>query len=285
MNKENKLSVSSLALGLTAASLAQCFAAVLNERSARAFLWQNLPGTAALVLISLVFCALAERYQLISGKSLAARFTGLVLVIWFGWELVHTCIQAQAVCRIQFGTNAIIGVFPLLLLVGIRINAAALNQASRIMWWLFFITVLVFIAGLYGQMDWHRLFLAEETGNFWFEDVQHITLYPEYFVLSALFRQKDLGKATLLPIWSYAVQVSYVIAAELIFGQVSNSAYTGAELLRVWSLGWFSRLDALVLLIWLAMALYRICLIIHILRLLFRQNSPGKISWQKGEKA
>ena len=78
------------------------------------------------------------------------------------------------------------------------------------------------------------------------------------------------GRGALLPFWPFAAQAGYALALELVLGRLAGHDYTGVELLRAWALGYFSRLDALLLLVWLAAALWRICLLAGVLRALWR---------------
>ena len=55
-------------------------------------------------------------------------------------------------------------------------------------------------------------------------------------------------------------------------GRPDSPAYAGLELLRAWAMGYFSRLDAFLLLVWLAAALWRLCLLAFVLRRLARLN-------------
>ena len=51
-----------------------------------------------------------------------------------------------------------------------------------------------------------------------------------------------------------------------------------------WAMGYFSRLDAFLLLVWLAAALWRLCLLGFVLRRLARLNGGQKAPAQQPEK-
>lgn len=66
------------------------------------------------------------------------------------------------------------------------------------------------------------------------------------------------------PFVSFGIQISFSFAVQMVFG-VKADEYGGAELLRAMSLGVFSRLDALLVLIWLISGLFRICLLSYLI--------------------
>ena len=74
---------------------------------------------------------------------------------------------------------------------------------------------------------------------------------------------------------------SVLLWIALLFGARQGSGLPGYELLRSWTLGAFSRFDAVFLLLWLAAMFFRICVLAHILRLLwekFRGRSVCEVS-------
>ena len=96
-----------------------------------------------------------------------------------------------------------------------------------------------------------------------------IPIYPEYFALPLLCQKKKAHQGIFLPFWSYGVQAGYALVLDLVLGRAVSSDYQGLELPRAWALGYFSRLDALLLLLWLTAALWRICLLAYLLRALW----------------
>ena len=92
------------------------------------------------------------------------------------------------------------------------------------------------------------------------------------------------SRAALLPFWVWAVQAGYAFVLALVLGRPQADGYTGLELLRAWAMGYFSRLDAFLLLVWLAAALWRLCLLAFVLRRLARLNGGQKAPAQQPEK-
>lgn len=270
MKREEPFTLSAVGLGLVAATLAQSFARLDGRLSVRQLLLSGLAGTAALALASWLASVLARRYRLFGGDGAAARIVGAAFLLWFGAELVRTVFQAQEICSQQFSSGALWGLLPLLVLAGWRLDGSAFNHTSRILWWLVLGGALICIAGLGGQMRWQRLFDGSGNPAPW--ALPALPVYPEYFALPLLCAHQKQGKGALLPFWSFAVQLGYALGVELLFGRVQGNGYTGLELLRAWTLGVFSRLDALLVLVWLAASLYRICFLLCVLRLLWRKN-------------
>ena len=66
----------------------------------------------------------------------------------------------------------------------------------------------------------------------------------------------------------FAVQAAALLGGALLFG---SGAYPRLELLRAWSGGSFSRMDALLLLLWLLCAVYRAAMLCAAIRLLWQQ--------------
>ena len=111
-------------------------------------------------------------------------------------------------------------------------------------------------------------------------------VFPEYFALPLLCTEQDVrrSRAALLPFWVWAVQAGYAFVLALVLGRPQADGYTGLELLRAWAMGYFSRLDAFLLLVWLAAALWRLCLLAFVLRRLGRLNGGQKAPAQQPEK-
>jgi hypothetical protein len=189
-------------------------------------------------------------------------------LLWFGTETLRTALWAQRICRQEFASGALPGVLPLLLvcLAALGVRPAACSRAARMLWWLVALGAVAALAGLAGQMHWENL----EMCSVWADGVQssafELWLWPEYFALPLLAEGDPAAqrRAVWLPGWMFGVQIGFAFCAELLFGAGAfalgnGSGYAGLEVLRAWQLGMFSRLDALLLLVWLAAALYRIC--------------------------
>lgn len=270
--QDRGFSLSALGLGLVTASLAECFYSSAGAYGARSILLLGFLNTAGLAAAAGLFAALAEKFDLFSGQGFFPKLAGWGFFVWFALETGRTIAAAQTVCREHFGSNALIAVLPVLLLVSWQMNDSALDRSARAIWWLLAAGILACLAGLWDQMHWHRLFGAEDP-SLWADGWPKILIYPEYFALPLLCQGKKVRRGALLPFWSYAVQAGYAFVLELVLGQVAGPDYSGLELLRAWALGYFSRLDALLLLLWLAAALWRICLLAFVLRTLWQRNS------------
>lgn len=281
--KDGAFSLSALGLGLVTASLAQCFYSFAGIYGARTAVLLGLLETLGLILAAGFFAMLAEKFSLFSGQGFLSKLTGWFFFGWFALEMGRTIAAAQIVCRDHFGSNALIAVLPVLLLISWRMNADALDRSARAIWWLLAAGCLVCLAGIWDQMHWQRLFVSANL-SLWADGLPPVWLYPEYFALPLLCRGRNLRRGAFLPFWSYAVQAGYAFVLELVLGRTIGTNYKGLELLRAWALGYFSRLDALLLLIWLASALWRICLLAYALRTLWRRSIRiEKTGWIKNQ--
>ena len=116
---------------------------------------------------------------------------------------------------------------------------------------------LIALLGLGEQARWQRLMETDSLPATW-----TVPLYAEYFALPMLCSRPQ--KSAMLPFVSFGIQISFAFAVQMVFG-VKADEYGGAELLRAMSLGVFSRLDALLVLIWLISGLFRICLLSYLI--------------------
>lgn len=267
-------SVPTVGLGLTAAVLAGCFYSPAGESSARRVVLLGFAEAAVLALAAWLFGFWASQTGLFAGRGFLPRLAGWLFFLWFGLEFARTAAAAQTVCREEFGTNALIAVLPVLLVVTWRMDAGALDRSARALWWLLAAGAVICLAGLWDQMRWQRLF--QGSGGGLLADGWPLRLYPEYFALPLLCREKDVPKGALLPFGAYVLQGGYAFVLTLVLGRPDGPGYAGLELLRAWAMGYFSRLDAFLLLVWLAAALWRLCLLAFVLRRLARLNAWGK---------
>ena len=115
---------------------------------------------------------------------------------------------------------------------------------------------LLCLLGLNGQFHWESLMMQA--------DAQPIILplYPEYFALPLFCPAKQVRCAVWLPVKAFILAGSFVLCTELVFG--AGNALPGIELLRAGRLGSISRFDALVLLVWLAAAMFRFCVLVQV---------------------
>lgn len=270
--KDGFFSLPALGLSLVTASLAQSFYTPAGTGTARSILLFGLIHAVLLTMAAGLFCVLSERFALFSGQGFLPRLAGWGFWLWFGWELIRTVAAAQTVCREHFGSNALIAVLPLLLLASRQMAADALDRSARAIWWLLAAGVVVCLAGVWDQMHWQRLFVAGQP-SLQMDSWPQLYLYPEVFALPLLCTGRNTRRGAVLPFWSYAAQAGYGLVLELVLGRTAGPDYLGVELLRAWALGYFSRLDALLLLLWLAAALWRICLLFFALRKLWQINT------------
>ena len=91
-----------------------------------------------------------------------------------------------------------------------------------------------------------------------------LPLYPEYFALPLFCPAKQVRYAVWLPVKAFILAGSFALCTELVFG--AGNALPGIELLRAGRLGSISRFDALVLLVWLAAAMFRFCVLVQVVR-------------------
>lgn len=281
--KGSTFSLSALGLGLVTASLAEQFYSPAGEWTARSTLLLGFLSTSGLVIAAGLFCTLAKKFDLFSGRDFLSKLAGYGFFVWFAIEMGRTIAVAQMVCRDHFGSNALIAVLPVLLLASWKMQADALDRSARAIWWLLAAGILACLAGIWNQMHWQHLFSAD-CFSLWENGWPSVRLYPEYFALPLLCRGRNIHRGVLLPCWSYVVQTGYAFVMQLVLGRAIHPDYTGLELLRAWTLGYFSRLDALLLLLWLAAALWRICLLAYILRTLWQRNiGMQKSTWIRNQ--
>ena len=264
MKEQGIFSARTLGLGIVTAALAACFTQTGAVTSARAALLLGAPQALGLVLLSAVALYAGRWCGLFTGRGLCSKAVCGALLLWFAAELAQTALEAQRICWQQFHSMAVVGLVPLLCWVGWGLEEPALNHTARILWWFVLGGAAACVLGLAGQMQWERLF--EDAAPLWGQAAPRPLLLAEYFALPLLGTAQARRRGVWLPALSFGVQGLFALGLELLFGPMQNSSYTGFELLRAWALGAFSRLDALLVLIWLATALYRVCFLSRVLR-------------------
>ncbi len=243
-----------LSLSVVTAALADGIPQGVPVRRA---LWLGVVSTVCLCILSALAAAALQ------GKtpSFAVR---LALTAGLFMELVHTLVQAQGLCAAEFSSMALLGFLPLLLWAGWGIRPASWNASARVLWWFAAVGSVVCLLGLAGQLHWYRLFApAQPTATGW-----NIPVYAEYFAGALLCSARSARRTALLPVWGFAVQAIALLGGALLFG---SGTYPRLELLRAWSGGSFSRMDALLLLLWLLCAIYRTAMLCAAIRLLWQQ--------------
>ena len=223
----------------------------------RRALWLGAVSTVCLCILS----ALAAAALLNKAPSFAVR---LALTAGLFMELAHIIVQAQGLCAAEFSSMALLGFLPLLLWAGWGIRPASWNASARVLWWFAAVGGVICLLGLAGQLHWYRLFTpAQPTATGW-----GVPVYAEYFAGALLCSARSVRRTVWLPVWGFAVQAAALLGGALLFG---SGAYPRLELLRAWSGGSFSRMDALLLLLWLLCAVYRAAMLCAAIRLLWQQ--------------
>ena len=261
-------------LSVGAAVFARCMAASGGDVPVRVFLLRGLPLAFGMVLLS----ALAAEKDLFDGNTLFCKACRMLLLLWAVAELVDAIREAQTLCWEQFSSMAVIGFLPLLFAAGWCLAPEPFSRAAKILWLLAVVGVFIGIAGLAGQFHWQNLLEAAPSRS----GRVTLPLYAEYFLLPLTAEkpmEHRLPRTVWLPMGAFLLEGGYRLGQELLFG---GSAYPGVELLRAWTLGGFSRMDALFLLVWLAAALFRICFLTRVIRLLaepfWAQEMPQEAS-------
>ena len=240
--------------GLVTAALADGIPQSVPVRRA---LWLGVVSAVCLCILSALAVAMLQN----KAPSLAVR---LALTAGLFMELMHTLVQAQGLCTAEFSSMALLGFLPLLLWAGWAVPPASWNASARVLWWFAAVGGVVCLLGLAGQLHWYRLFTpAQPTAANW-----DIPVYAEYFAGALLCSARSARRTVWLPVWGFAVQAAALLGSALLFG---SETYPRLELLRAWSSGSFSRMDALLLLLWLLCAVYRAAMLCAAIRLLWQQ--------------
>lgn len=242
------------------------------ENSARVLLLWGTPAALALCLLAALFAAEAGERGLFEGPGIFCWLGRMVFALWFAVELVQTLWAAQTVCWTQFGSMAVFSAVPLLLWAGWAIPDRVFDRSAVVLFWLAVGGVLLCMAGLWGQLAWPRL-LAEPAKEFAFPQ---LPVFAEYFALPLLCLPQEQKKAFWLPLGVFAVQAGDCLLGQLLFG--AGALVARVELLRAAAVGGVSRMDAVFLLLWLAVAFFRVCVLTRALRLLWerRRTAPAE---------
>lgn len=247
-----------LTLSVLTAEFARCVLQTGAPVTARSLLFQGLPMALALVLITALTAGAEQRADSFLGTDLRSRVVCGGLGLWFVWEAVETFRQAQELCWGNFSSMAMLGLLPLLLWAGWKLEPSVLVRCAPILCWAAALAGLLCLLGLNGQFHWESLMMQA--------DAQPIILplYPEYFALPLFCPAKQVRGAVWLPVKVFILAGSFALCTELVFG--AGNALPGIELLRAGRLGSISRFDALVLLVWLAAAMFRFCVLVQVVR-------------------
>lgn len=153
---------------------------------------------------------------------------------------------------------AMLGLLPLLLWAGWKLEPSVLVRCAPILCWVAALAGLLCLLGLNGQFHWESLMMQADAQTI------ILPLYPEYFALPMFCPAKQVRCAVWLPVKAFILAGSFALCTELVFG--AGNALPGIELLRAGRLGSISRFDALVLLVWLAAAMFRFCVLVQVVR-------------------
>ena len=258
MNKtQDKFSLPAVTLSIFAAAAAERLPVC---SSSRALLWQEVLAAVLLMILS----ALASRFWQSGPPKSAAWAAAFCLQVWLMAELAGTFWKALQVCREEFSSLALLGFLPLLLWAGWAVPPASWNASARVLWWFVAVGGVVCLLGLAGQLHWYRLFAPAQPAAAGCS----VPVYAEYFAGALLCSARSARRTVWLPVWGFAVQAAALLGSALLFG---SGAYPRLELLRAWSSGSFSRMDALLLLLWLLCAVYRASMLCTAIRLLWQQ--------------
>lgn len=243
MSRSKGFSLSAVALSVVTGALA---AAGEMEGSARELVLSGLVNALLLSVLT------GRAVRIMDAEVLTQKAVLFVLSLGLAAELAGTILQAQQAAQQEFRSMALIGLLPFLLWAGWCLRSESWNAPARVLWWFVLLGGAVLAAGLWEQMHWPGL-AAEGPSQF----IRLRTSYfcAEFLLWPLLCPGAAAGRAVCLPWLSYAVQAGAAICMGLLFG---GRDYPAAELLRAWSFGVFSRIDAFLILIWLACAIYRI---------------------------
>lgn len=222
-----------------------------------------LQGAAASVMLGVLagWIGLCSRPCGLLGRCAAQMAMAVLLMV----ELVQTAAAAQRICREEFASMALIGLLPLLLWAGWKLPLSGWEAPARVLWWFVALGGVLCLAGLWGQMHWERLVLLPDSAA----EGWRTPLYAEYFLLPLLGNEQKPYRTFFLPFGTYCIRMCAALSFALVFGAGS---YPARELLRAWSVGAFSRMDALLLLIWFCGAMFRICFLAAMLRQILQES-------------
>lgn len=258
-------SYSALSLSVLTAVLGEC---ILSEKMppARVFLVQGLCMAAGMALLLILLKTAMIRADSLSGKGFQSKLVCGGMALWVGLELWDAVRSAQTVCREQFSSMAVLGVLPLLLWAGWQLRGAVFSRSAGVLWWAVLLAGLLCLFSLNGQLHWENL--MRPAGP-----VSHLQfpLFAEWFLIPVEpdTSGRSFRRLWFLPFQVLLVQGGFALGMELLFG--AGTGFPGYELLRAGMIGSISRFDAAFLLVWLLLALFRICFLVCILRELLRR--------------
>ena len=151
-----------LTLSVLTAEFALCVLQTGAPVTARSFLLRGLPMALALVLITALTAGAEQRADSFLGTDLRSRIVCGGLGLWFVWEAMETFRQAQELCWGNFSSMAMLGLLPLLLWAGWKLEPAVLVRCAPILCWAAALAGLLCLLGLNDQFHWEKLMLPTE---------------------------------------------------------------------------------------------------------------------------
>lgn len=259
MECRQTLAPAALFLGVAASAWGQALGRSI-ECTPGGLFWGGVSAAALGILAWLIG---TEVKSILSGRGAAARWGCVVFVLWFGWELLQTAALAQQICWHHFSSLGVIGVLPLMLWAGWTLSPEVFRRSGRLLWWCAAAGALLCLLGARRQMAWQNLFSMMPDA-----DAPAQQLFPEYFAAAFLCASSRPARTAWMPVGVWAILAAHGLFAALVFG--GNGPLWQLELLRASELGGISRFDALLLLIWLAAMLFRLCLLTRVIRIFLK---------------
>ena len=127
------------------------------------------------------------------------------LGLWFVWEAVETFRQAQELCWGNFSSMAMLGLLPLLLWVGWKLEPSVLVRCAPILCWAAALAGLLCLLGLNGQFHWESLMMQADAQTI------ILPLYPEYFALPLFCPAKQVRGAVWFPVKAFILAGSFAL--------------------------------------------------------------------------
>ena len=103
--------------------------------SARGLILQGLPVALGISLAAALLQTAEQENDVFSGRTFRDRVVCGGFVLWFAAELWETICQAQELCWEQFSSMAVLGILPLLVWAGWKLEERVFFRAAGILWW------------------------------------------------------------------------------------------------------------------------------------------------------
>lgn len=265
MANGTKLSFTAVWLGVVTASLSEP-------------VWTSLSSSTLFIgtAVTMVVCILTKRCEKVHAPIVAESGLRIIFSLWLAAELVQTSLQAVCLCQREFASLALVGFAPFLLWAGWTFPLKQWGVPARVLFWLLLLAGGIFLFGIRGQLQWERLLsTGEDMGG-----IEILPLYAEYFLPMICPEMSDKSRFHLLPWGVLGVQAGMALVFRLIFG---GRDYPALEMIRIWYLGAFSRMDGSFLLVWLICAMFRICLLCGLIRMILPSGRERVAEKRTGE--